>query len=375
MKRVLFQFLTLFFIISVPVNGQTPNKKLYVGTFTSGEAEGIYLCNFDSNTGNLTLEAKFKGIDNPNFLKISPDNNYLYAATRPPVEIEKSGGYINAYKIGLKGRLHFIDKQVSHGSDPCYIDVSKDGKFVATATYGGGSVSLYPVNKNGGIYPASSTFFFEGSGPNKDRQSEPHAHSIMFSPFSDEVFSADLGTDQLNIFQLKNNELIPAAPEFLKTEAGSGPRHFEFHPSGNFIYVINELNSTITVFKNDGVNREKFQTIKTIPKDFEGENYCADIHISADGKNLYGSNRGHNSIAVFKVEPTTKKLKLLTNVPAEGNWPRNFTLSEDGKFMLVANQNSNNITVFRINPETGIPVFTENELKLPSPVCLEFLNY
>jgi 6-phosphogluconolactonase len=375
MKRVLFQLITVLVAISFSTNGQTPDKKLYVGTFTSGEANGIYLCNFDSNTGKLSLEAEFKGIDNPNFLKISPDKKSLYVATRPPAKIKKSGGYINAYKIDSKGMLHFLNKQVSHGNDPCYVDITEDGKFVATATYGGGSISIYPVKNDGSIFPASSTVYFEGSGPNKDRQSEPHAHSIMFSPFSNEVFSADLGTDQLNIFHLKDDKLIPGDPEFLVTKPGSGPRHFDFHPDGNFIYVINELNSTITTFQKTTERWKSVQTIKTIPENFEEKNYCADIHVSKNGKYLYGSNRGHNSVAVFEIEPATKMLKLLTNVPTEGDWPRNFTLTNDGKYMLVANQNSNNIAVFSINKETGIPIFTNNELNLPSPVCLEFLDY
>lgn len=374
MKRVLFQLFILFFLSVNAIQAQKINK-LYVGTFTDGESEGIYLCNFEASTGKLSIEKVFKAIDNPNFLKISPDKKFLYAATRPSVKIEKSGGYINAYSIKANGNLHFINKQVSHGNDPCYVDIAEGGNFVATAAYGGGSVSIYPVKKDGSISPASSTVFYEGSGPNKARQSEPHAHSIMFSPFNDYIFSADLGTDQLNIFQLKNNELISGNPEFLKTEPGSGPRHFDFHPGGNFIYVINELNSTVTVFQKNGETWHKFQTIKTIPKNFDGRNFCADIHVSENGKFLYGSNRGHNSISVFKIDQATNRLELITNVPTEGDWPRNFTLSKDGKYMLVANQNSNNITVFRINNENGIPVFTGNETNVPAPVCLEFLNY
>ncbi|HKL31970.1 MAG TPA: beta-propeller fold lactonase family protein, partial [Tangfeifania sp.] len=153
------------------------------------------------------------------------------------------------------------------------------------------------------------------------------------------------------------------------------PRHFDFHPNGNIIYVINELNSTITVFQNENDAWKKVQSVSTIPPGFSEDNYCADIHVSSNGKFLYGSNRGHNSISVFKIDAESKKLELITIVPSEGKWPRNFTLTKNGKYMLVANQNSNNIAVFRINHETGIPVFTGNELKIPAPVCLEFLNY
>ncbi len=374
MKRVLYQLLILFLFSSYTTLAQQA-EKLYVGTFTGGKSEGIYLCNFDAETGKLTPGKTFKGIDNPNFLKISPNRKYLYAATRPPATIEKSGGYINSYKINQNGELQFLNKQVSHGNDPCHVDISTDGKFVAIATYGGGSVSLYPVKRDGKLLPASSTIYFTGSGPNKTRQNKPHAHSIKFSPAGNKVFSADLGTDQLNIFRLEHQKLVPASQKFVKTDPGAGPRHFDFHPDGNFIYVINELNSTVTVFQNGNDEWKKVQTVSTIPPGFSDDNYCADIHVSPDGKFLYVSNRGHNSISVFKIDAKTKKAELITIVPSEGKWPRNFTLTKNGKYMLVANQNSNNIAVFSINQQTGMPAFTGNELKIPAPVCLEFLNY
>lgn len=373
MKRVFFPVLFLLLLTARFSEGQTM-KKLYVGTFTSTGSEGIYLCNFNTETGNISLEKTFKAIDNPSFLKISPDYKYLYTVTRPPAEVEKPGGYINAYRIKKDGSLEFLNKQTSHGNDPCHVDVSADGKFVAIANYGGGSVALYPVKTDGRISPASSTIHFEGSGPSKDRQSSPHAHSIKFSPSGAFVFSADLGTDRLNIFRIINNELVPNRQKFVKTEPGAGPRHFDFHPDGNLIYVINELNSTVSAFKYGNETWEKIQTVQTLPPDYTGTNYCADIHVSADGKYLYSSNRGHNSISVFKIEPGTGKLELQTTVSSEGDWPRNFALSANGKYMLAANQNSNNIGVFKINPETGIPKFTGRELIMPAPVCLEFLN-
>jgi 6-phosphogluconolactonase len=374
MKYVLFQLLIMY-MFSVFSSRAQEGEKLYVGTFTTDESEGIYLCHFNPTSGELSHATTFKGIDNPNFLKISPDKNFLYAATRPPQSINTSGGYINAYKIEKNGQLHFLNKQISHGDDPCHIDISPDGQFVATATYGGGSVSLYPVTNNGSLSPASSTIVFKGSGPNKARQSKPHAHSIKFSPADNQVFSADLGTDRLNIFELENNILSTAKQEFVKTGAGAGPRHFTFFPGEKFIYAINELNSTITCLRHKNNVWEEFQTISTVPDDFSGENYCADIHVSADGKFLYGSNRGHNSIAVFKINPTSKKIERMATVPSQGEWPRNFTLTKNGKYLLVANQHSSNIAVFKINSETGIPSFTGKELKVPAPVCLEFLNY
>lgn len=344
----------------------------YVGTFTSEGAEGIYLCNLDANNGEIKLVNTFPGVDNPSFLKVSPDKKYLYVASRVPQAIEPDGGTVLAYKILERGNIQFLNKQSSHGADPCHIDVSKDGKFVAIATYGGGTVSLYPVSPDGKLNPASTVIVNQGKSADPSRQSKPHAHSIKFSPFDNSVFSADLGTDHLDVFTLEKGELKKGNLEFLKLDPGSGPRHFDFHPDGNVIYVINELNSTITVFENQKAKWVKKQVIGTLPKNYPEASYCADIHVSRDGKFVYGSNRGHNSIAVFKVTSKTKKLENARFVDVEGNWPRNFALSPDGKFMLVANQKSGNITVFKIDQNSGMPVFTGKEIKIPSPVCIEF---
>lgn len=349
-------------------------KKLYVGTFTSEGAEGIYLCNFNSETGELKLAKTFKAIDDPSFLKISPDKKFMYVVGRANGNIEKSGGYVYAYKIEKNGNISFLNKQVSHGKDPCHVDVSPDGKFVAIANYTSGSTALYPANADGSLEPATSVIQNEGSGPDNSRQASPHAHSIKFSPFNNSVFSADLGTDHLDIFALENGKLVQHDQAFIEIPPGSGPRHFDFHPNGKIIYVISELNSTVSVLEKTNGEWKIIQNISTLPKDFKGESYCADIHISNDGHFLYGSNRGHNSITVFAVNNATQQLKFEGTKSTEGDWPRNFALSQDNKFMLVANQNSGNITVYRINKETGFPEFTGNQIHLPAPVCLEFLN-
>lgn len=354
-------------------NGQNKSiQKLYVGTFTSEGAEGIYLCNFNSETGYISLATTFKGIDNPSFLKISSDRKYLYAVSRTSEAIEKTGGFVVAYKIGKDGTMQFLNKQVSNGAQPCHIDVSADGKFVAIATYGGGTTSVYPINDNGSLQPASSTINNNNLLNNNDKIVS-HAHSIKFSPFDGKVYSADLGTDQLNIYNIKDGILVSGNQKFVKFKKGTGPRHFVFHSGGNIIYVISELNSTVSVLKKESGIWREIQNISTLPVGFKGKSYCADIHISTDGKFLYGSNRGHNSITVFNINPATNKLNFRGTVPVEGDWPRNFTLTPNGKFMLIANQRSGNITVFKMNSKTGMPEFTGKEIKLPAPVCLEFL--
>lgn len=371
-KRIGIFLLMVFAVLFTTAQNQE-TLKFYVGTFTSEGAEGIYLCGFNEGTQEINLLNTFKGIDDPSFLKISPDENYLYVVTRANRAVEPSGGFVVAYKISDDGSIQFINKQVANGADPCHVDVSADGKFVAIATYGGGTTSLYPVNSDGSLQPASSVIVNAGSGPDKARQEKPHAHSIKFSPFGNQVFSADLGTDQLNIYYLENKKLVQHGQEFMKLAPGSGPRHFDFYPGEKIIYVISELKSTITSFVLKDEKWTEFQTVSALPKNFDGESYCADIHISSDGRFLYGSNRGHNSIAVFKIDDS-KKLTNVGFVSVEGNWPRNFTLTPDGKYMLVANQKSGNITVFKIDENTGMPKYTGNEIKLPSPVCLEFLK-
>lgn len=372
MKALTF-ILILLSAGSVLYSQEPDNKILYTGTFTSEGAEGIYMCHFNNQKGELILKKTFKGFENPSFLKVSPDRKFLYAVCRTPSENGPPGGYVSAFRIGENGHLYFINKQPSNGAGPCHVDISPDGNLVAIATYGGGTTSLYPVKSDGSLKPASSTIVNEGAGPNTDRQSKPHAHSIKFSPRGTGVFSADLGTDQLNIFILQGNKLVPGNQKFVKLAPGAGPRHFDFHPEPGHIYVINELNSTVSVLKKKKTRWEVFQTISTIPDDFSGVNYCADIHVADNGRFLYASNRGHNSIAVFEIDNHSKTLRLLETTSTEGKWPRNFTLSPDGRFLLVANQHSGDITVFHVDQKKGTLRFTGNKLPLPAPVCLEFL--
>lgn len=356
--------------VSLSVFSQnTKSQKFYVGTYTSAGAKGIYLCSFDSENGEITQEKSFSGIENPSFVRLSPDKKYLYSVS----EAGDKGSFVYAYKREKNGDLIFLNKQSSNGNGPCHVDVSEDGKFVAVANYGGGTTSLYPVANNGALNEATTININKGNAQNENRQSKPHAHSIKFSPFDNQVFSTDLGTDHLDIFQLENNELKKGGQSEVVMVSGAGPRHFDFHPNKEVLYVINELNSTVAVVKREDNVWLVKQNISTLPENFEGKSYCADIHISKDGKYLYGSNRGHNSIVVYKVNKKDQSLKNLGTVSVEGDWPRNFALTPDGNWMLVANQKSKDITVFKMNGKTGMPEFSGKKYSLPSPVCVEFL--
>lgn len=370
MARIVF-ILFNFLMISTAFAQSKNLQKFYVGSYTSEGAEGIYLCTLNTETGELTLKKTFRGMDNPSFVRLSPDRKYLYAVSETAKGDGKTG-YVHAYKVEKNGNLTLLNSQESEGDNPCHVDVSPDGKHVLVSNYSSGTFSLFDVKKDGSLTPAVKTIQNEGSGTVKGRQEGPHAHSAKFSPFSDEIFNADLGTDQLNIFYLKDGTMVQEGQPFVKLAPGAGPRHFDFYPNGKTIFVISELNSTVSVLHKINNNWEVVQSISTLPNNFKGESYCADIHLSNDSKFLYGSNRGHNSIAVFKVNEKDQTLEMLGTVPVEGNWPRNFGISPDGNWLLVANQRSGNITVFKVNTEEGNITYTGKQIKLPSPVCVEF---
>lgn len=344
----------------------------YLGTFTSEGAEGLSLCTLDTVTGEMATVRVFKGIDNPGFLTISPDRQFMYVATRGPKATDPDGGAVSAFRIMEDGGLQFLNKQTSAGEDPCFVEVSRDGKWVAAANYSGGSVVLYPVGEDGELRPAASVVRHEGSGPRKNRQARPYAHSIRFTPFGETVYAADLGADRLFAYrlQLPEGKLVATPDASALLPAGSGPRHFDFTPDGRFCYVANELSSTVTVFAFRQGRMHQIQDISALPAGYEGVSYCADIHLSPCGRFLYVTNRGHNSVAVFSRDGDTGEISPLAYVPVEGNWPRHMALAPGGRFLLVANQRSHNITLFRL--ENGLPVFTGKELKTPAPVCIVF---
>ncbi len=370
MIKLAFSFI-LVFALSVLSAQDNGTGIMYVGTFTSEGAEGIYQCSFNASTGELSQVSVFKGVDNPGFLRKSPDGKFLYVVTRAPVTVDPAGGSVAAYRIGLQGNLEFLNKQSSQGRDPCYVDVSPDGKWVAIANYGGGSVAIYPVNQDGSLKPASSLVKHEGSGPHPTRQKAPYAHSIRFSKDGKTLYAADLGTDQLLVYQLDEvtGMISPSVQPFVALPPGSGPRHFEFSSDEKFCYVANELNSTVSVVERKSGRWTVTETLSTLPSEFTGDSFCADIHLSADGKFVYVSNRGHQSIAVFG-RNSNGSLTAITHVNVQGDWPRNFTIDPSGKYMLVANQRSHNIAVFELR--NGVPVYTGKDIKLPAPVCLAF---
>jgi 6-phosphogluconolactonase len=369
---VFLMFCQLFILSEV----QAKRHILYVGTYTNGMAEGIIVYSFNDQSGKLkSMNIPAIG-NNPSFLTISADKKFLYAVSEiDNLEREHSGG-VSAYRIEPEGKLSLLNHVQTEGANPCHVCLSPDGQKLVVSNYSGGSLSLFRVLPDGRLSALMQRIQHTGSGTIPGRQAESHVHSARFDAAGKTLLVADLGIDELKIYHVSTNAnpLKPDSQPFVKLPAGSGPRHLDFSADGRYLYVINELNSTISVLMKYGAEWKIVQTIKTLPKEFDGENWCADIHLSADGRFVYGSNRGHNSIAVFKRDHVGGKLELIQNISVEGNWPRNFTIDPTNRFLLVANQKSNDITVFKVDEINGMLKYTGIKAPCKSPVCLQFLR-
>ena len=364
--------------LSMPIAAKSNELLVYVGTYTNkGTSDGIYLCKLNLATGELTKFSSAKSQD-PAFLAIDRKRKFLYAANEIGEFQGKKSGAVSAFSIHPKtGELTFLNQQATNSPGPCSVIVDKTGKCVLAANYSGGSVSAFPVKADGSLGELSDLVQHQGSSINPNRQKEPHAHTIIIDDSNRYAFCADLGMDKVMIYKLdaKRGKLTPNTPAFAAVKPGAGPRHFKIHPNNKFAYVINELDETVTVFAFDkaiGALKE-IQTVPTLPADFTGTSYCADIHVHPSGKFLYGSNRGHDSIVVYRIDASTGKLTVAQHQSTQGKWPRNFAVDPTGQFLLVANQNTNNVVIFRIDAQTGQLSLTAHTLELPLPVCLKII--
>ena len=356
--------------IAGTLNFSLTGLTLYVGTYTSSTSEGIYVYRMDQLSGQLKRLGSAKS-ENPSFLAIDPRKRFLYAVN------ETSTGAVSAFRINRQTfALEFLNQQPSQGADPCHLVVDDRGRSLLLANYTGGNVAVLPIQRDGSLGPASDVEQHEGSGP-REQQKGPHAHCIKLDRFNRHAFAADLGSDKVMIygFNAATGTLEPAKQPFASLHQGAGPRHLTLHPNGKYLYVINELDSSITTFRYDSAKGTltAFESISTLPRDFSGTSYCADVHVSRSGRFLYGSNRGHNSIVVFAIDPRSGRLTLVEHVSTGGNWPRNFTIDPSGRFLLVANQRSDNVVTFRIDSQTGRLTPTGQITEIPVPVCLQFL--
>lgn len=290
--------------------------------------------------------------------------------------IEKGG--VSAYAIGGDGKLTALNHRPSIGAGPCHVAVDRVGRHVLLANYSGGSVTAIALDETGRLGESTAFVQHEGSSVNPNRQEGPHAHSVTFDPVGRFAFVADLGVDKIKIYRFddRTGSLAPNDPPEATVAPGAGPRHFAFHPSGKFAFAINELHSTITAFTHDPEQGRlvTVTTVSTLPSGFEGSNTTAEIRVHPNGRWVYGSNRGHDSIASFEFDPERRTLTPLGHTFTGGSTPRNFNLDPTGRFLLAANQKTGNVVVLRIDPETGIPQGTGKSVEIPSPVCVLFVN-
>lgn len=356
---------------------QQPNSLwVYVGTYTGSGSKGIYLLELDLTTGKLSEPLLAAETVNPSFIAIHPNGRFLYAVNEVYTR-QKETPNVSAFRIEPNtGMLKLLNSAPSYGAGPCHIIVDALGKHVLVANYGGGSVSVLPINADGSLGTPTSFIQHVGKGVNPKRQEAPHAHSINLDASNKFALVCDLGLDRVFVYRYdaEGGILTPNEPPYAMVAPGAGPRHLAFHTSGRFVYVINELNSTVTAFSYDASSGslKEIQTVSTLPKDFAGENTTAEIVVHPSGRFLYGSNRGHDSIAAFSIDQQSGMLTPIGHFPTHGRTPRNFSIDPTGKFMLVANQHSNNIVVFRIDQNSGELAPTGISASVPMPVCVRF---
>jgi 6-phosphogluconolactonase len=353
---------------------------VYVGTaiYEGQSSKNLYRCRFDAATGKLSsLEVAAETI-NPGFVAIHPNGRFLYTTNEVGNYKSYKGGAVSAYALDrTTGQITFLNDVFSGGANPAHLTIDKTGRYVLAANYYGGKAGAFPILEDGRLGEASSFVHLDGSSVNKERQDASHPHSVYVSPDNRFVLVPNLGLDKVLVyrFDATNGQLTPNDPPFASVNPGAGSRHLAFSKNGKFVYVIDELQSTISAFSYDARRGvlHPLQTISTLPKDFKGENTDAEVEVSSDGKFLYNSNRGHDSITVFGINPQKGTLTPLEHVPTQGKTPRHFAIDPTHSYLLVANQDSNNIVVFRVDTKSGRLTPTGEELKLSSPTCIVFV--
>lgn len=349
---------------------------LLIGTYTNnGKSKGIYVYAFDPAMGSATLKSTTES-ENPSFLAISADRQYVYAAN------ENGGGKgaVSAYAYEqTTGKLTLLNQQLTQGDAPCHVTTDKGGTHVIVSNYSGGNVSVFAIEQNGRLSPLKQLIQHTGSGPDKSRQQAPHVHSAFFTPDEKRIYVQDLGTDKITIYDFQptsaDSPLVPATPPFAKGAPGGGPRHVAQSADGSVVYLVQEMTAKVMVYRQQNGQLKAVQEVEMNEDGFSGQNGAADIKLSPDGKFLYASNRGDaNTLAIYRVNGVDGTLTKIGNPSVLGRGPRNFTISPDGKYLLVANQSTDEVVVFARDTETGMLIDTGHRIAVPAPVCLVFVN-
>lgn len=355
---------------------RTDESRIYIGTYTGKTSRGIYTAAFDAGSGKLRAPELAAETTNPSFLALHPRKRFLYAVGEMDSFEGKRTGVVTAYELGSTGKLKFLNHKASEGTGPCHLSVDATGRWVLVANYGSGSVAALAIEPDGRLGASGAMIQHQGSSINRERQAGPHAHYIAPDPRNAFVLSCDLGLDKVLVYRLGEQKpvLVPNDPPFAKITPGSGPRHLAFHPDGRHVYLANEMASTVTVFEYEtrtGTLKE-VQTMPMLPPEFKGQTTAAEVQVHPSGKFVYASNRGHDTLAVFAVDPKTGKLALVQHQSCGGHTPRHFALDPSGSWLLAANQDSDNIVVFRVASDSGRLTPTGQEVKVGAPVCIVF---
>jgi 6-phosphogluconolactonase len=364
---------------------------VYVGTYTEpirfgtgrilqGKGKGIYVYRLDQTSGAMELVHTVTGITNPSYLAFDSTWRFLYAVNELKEYEGKPTGTVSAFALDPNtGKLEFLNKQLTHGTDPCHVLVDKKRAFVFVSNFMSGSICVLPVLADGSLGEASDFIQHQGSGIDPARQKGPHAHSVTLDEAGRFAFVPDLGLDKLIVYRFdpKRGILEPNGVPWAKMKPGAGPRHVALHPSGKFAFLINELDSTLASLSYDGRKGtfDVLQIVPTLPEDYHGKSDCADVQVSPSGAFVYGSNRGHDSIVIYRIHQRTGKLTYVGHEPTRGKTPRSFGIDPAGRFLLAANQDSDTIVTFRIEPRTGKLLPTGHVTQVPTPVCVKFLPF
>ncbi len=372
--RLLIQILVSAILSSAIPSANADAPVVLISAFAAGEQGAIHAFQLEPKSGTMKPINRTSGVEHPFFLAVSRDRKFLYS-----IHAKTFGGKdheeVAAYQIlGRSGELKLLNRQSAKGTAACYLDIDATGKSVLVANYSSGSVASLPVQADGSLGEAASFVQHAGSSVDSARQKEPHAHCFVVSPDGRFALAADLGLDQVLSYRLDatKSKLTPNTPPFVKAPPGAGPRHLTFHPNGKHVYVINELANSVTMFDyviEAGTLTEQ-QTISTVPKDFKGTSHCADLKITANGRFLYGTNRGHDSLAAYRLGDDGR-LTLIGIEPSLGKGPQNLAIV--GELLLCANMPGNNVAVFRINGESGGLTSVGKPVEMPSPSCIMVL--
>jgi 6-phosphogluconolactonase len=366
---------------AVPPRNETPIPRMwvYVGTYTDKGSKGIYRLLLDLDQGGMSHLELAAECASPSFLAIHPSQEFLYAVNEVDNFDGKHSGSVTAFTLNqATGHLTKLNHQVSGGAHPCHLVVDREGKHVLTANYTSGSAEVIALEKDGRLGAVTCNIQHQGKGADPGRQGGPHAHSVNLDTMNRFAFVADLGLDKVLVYRYNSRKgtLKANEPPAFITPPGSGPRHFAFHPNGRMAYVINELNSTVIAMAYDyeaGVLKE-LQTLSTLPADFKKASYPAEVQVHPSGRFLYGSNRGHDSIAIFTIDPKTGMLKAAGYQTHHIKNPRNFGIDPTGQYMIVANQDNDSLVLFRIDPMTGALTSAGGDVTVSRPVCIKMVR-